>query len=67
MILFTYLIPKIKRFLLFVDTDSGFKSFSFVRHSYTVPALSISLIDSSTNSEILNAEELLMNSGFEGV
>ena len=58
---------KIKRFLPFVDAESGFKSFGFVRHSLTVPALSISLIDSYTNSEFSRAEELFLNSAFGGV
>ena len=38
------------RFFPFVDTKSGFKTFGLVRHSFTMTALSISLIDSSTNS-----------------
>ena len=60
-------MSKIKCFLPFVDTESGFKTFGFVRHSFTVPALSISLIDSSINSEFLRAEELFLNYAFEGV
>ena len=61
-----YLRSKIKRFLSFVDTESGFITFGFVRHSFIVSVLSISLIDLSTNSEFLRAEELFLNSRFDG-
>ena len=63
----SYLRCKTKCFLPFVVTESGFKTFGFVKHSFIVPALSISLIDPSTNSEFLKAEELFFNSAFEGM
>ena len=40
---------------VFADTENRFKTFGFDRNSFTVPALSISLVDSSTNYEFLRA------------
>ena len=39
----------------------------FAKNSFVVPALNISLTDSSKNSEFLKAEELLLNSVPQGV
>ena len=41
-------------------TLSGFKTFGFVRHSFVVHVLSVSLIDSSTDPEFLRAKELFV-------